>query len=64
MDPNDKTAGIPDTTWTLAEPHEGGEHLHATGLEDYGYWLRWKQSLPPQDTTTTTKPFRRGVIWR
>jgi cyanobactin cluster PatC/TenC/TruC protein len=67
MATNDETREAPDATWTLAEPHEGGEHLHATGLEDYGYWLRWKDSLPPQGTgnaTTTAKPFRRGVIWR
>lgn len=63
MDPNDKSAGVPVETWTHAEPHEGGEHLHATGLEDYGYWLRWKQSLPAQGTGDG-KPFRRGVIWR
>src|SRR5262249_41758847 len=44
MDPKDQNTAKPGETWTLAEPHEGGEHLHATGLEDYGYWLRWKES--------------------
>lgn len=36
--------------------------LHATGLEDYGYWLRWKQSLPAM--SGDGKPFRRGIIWK
>lgn len=40
-----------------------GTQLHATGLEDYGYWLRWKESLPPHGTGDG-KPFRRGVVWR
>lgn len=62
MDPNDKTTNAPDETWTLAEPRRTGA-LAATGLEDYGYWLRWKQSLPPHDPADP-KPFRRGVIWR
>lgn len=36
--------------------------LRATGLEDYGYWLRWKQSLPAM--SGDGKPFRRGVVWK
>ncbi|EKV03238.1 hypothetical protein Lepto7375DRAFT_5523 [Leptolyngbya sp. PCC 7375] len=32
-----------------------------TGLQDYGYWYRWKQSLPKQ--SSNNKPFRRGRIW-
>lgn len=46
-----------------ASPTARGESLHATGLEDYGYWLRWKQSLPSQGTGDG-RPFRRGVVWR
>jgi cyanobactin cluster PatC/TenC/TruC protein len=42
---------------------EAGARLHATGLEDYGYWLRWKESLPPHGAGDG-KPFRRGVVWR
>ncbi len=64
MEPKDSgEASPPITTWTLAESHEGGDHLHATGLEDYGYWLRWMRSLPAPSAESTT-PFRRGVIWR
>lgn len=43
------------TKVTVAE----GQSL-GTGLEDYGYWYRWKQSLPKQ---TDSKTFRRGRIW-
>jgi cyanobactin cluster PatC/TenC/TruC protein len=32
----------------------------ATGLQDYGYWQKWKQSLPEK---ADGKPFRRGRIW-
>jgi cyanobactin cluster PatC/TenC/TruC protein len=63
MNPDDKGKAVPETTWTLAEPHQGDDHLHATGLEDYGYWLRWSRSLAPRDPATA-KPFRRGVVWR
>ncbi|NER98177.1 MAG: cyanobactin biosynthesis PatC/TenC/TruC family protein [Symploca sp. SIO1B1] len=31
-----------------------------TGLQDYGYWYKWKQNLPQQ---TDSQPFRRGRIW-
>ena len=37
--------------------------VRATGLEDYGYWLRWQQELPPRPAGGG-KPFRRGLIWR
>jgi cyanobactin cluster PatC/TenC/TruC protein len=50
-------AAAPGASSTAA----AGAPLHATGLEDYGYWLRWKESLPPQGTE---RPFRRGVVWR
>lgn len=39
------------------------EATPAPGLADYGYWQRWKESLPPQGGGDG-KPFRRGMIWR
>jgi cyanobactin cluster PatC/TenC/TruC protein len=64
MEPRNYGGTPPITTWTLVEPHQGEEeHLHATGLEDYGYWLRWKQSIPAKGIGDG-KPYRRGVIFR
>ena len=57
-----------DTTHTLSLPLPNnqtsvtnpGKQSPGTGLKNYGYWHRWKQSLPQQ---RETKPFRRGRIW-
>ncbi len=61
---NDGT--ILGATWGQAElpiaavPAVSGKTAFATGLEDYGYWYRWKQTLPQ---SAGQKPFRRGRIW-
>lgn len=50
-------------TWTTSEIalSQPRTPSHATGLEDFGYWWRWKQSLSA--AADPEQPFRRGRIW-
>ncbi len=67
---NDKTTNsnngtIVGATWQMSDlpimDRSAGQTVASTGLEDYGYWYRWKQSLPANGSPQ--KPFRRGRIW-
>lgn len=55
----DRNATIRGATWETAEVPLIAAQLWATGLQDYGYWYRWKQSLPEPKNVQT---FRRGRI--
>ncbi|MEM9004188.1 MAG: LamG-like jellyroll fold domain-containing protein, partial [Cyanobacteria bacterium P01_F01_bin.86] len=58
---NQHNGTIQGATWEETELPVTAHRLWATGLEDYGYWYRWKQSLPQQ--SSNGKSFRRGRIW-
>lgn len=49
---------IHGATWTQMETPLSSA-TRATGLDDFGYWWRWKQSL----SAPADQPFRRGRIW-
>jgi cyanobactin cluster PatC/TenC/TruC protein len=42
------------------KPVASESEVLSTGLQDYGYWQKWKQSLSEK---ADGKPFRRGRIW-
>ena len=59
--PNANNGTINGATWEEAELLiTTKQQTLGTGLEDYGYWHRWKQNFPQ---STDNKPFRRGRIW-
>ncbi len=59
--PTQNNGSVNGATWEQAELPIAPSTESATGLEDYGYWYRWKQSLPA--SAGTQKNFRRGRIW-
>lgn len=56
--PADLHGGV---SWGSAEMPLLQPEPAATGLADFGYWWRWKQSLPA--AADPDQPFRRGRIW-
>ncbi|QIZ73727.1 LamG-like jellyroll fold domain-containing protein [Oxynema aestuarii] len=60
---NGHNGTIASPTWKQMEvPIQPASHKESlgTGLQDYAYWYRWKQSLPQ---SSDSESFRRGRIW-
>ncbi|MGB3532855.1 MAG: cyanobactin biosynthesis PatC/TenC/TruC family protein [Microcoleaceae cyanobacterium] len=56
-------SSVTEETVKAHVPSAGPSTSGATGLEDYGYWLKAVAKMQAEKGEKDKKPFRRGRIW-